>query len=301
MCRHPDEIAPEILSRGTRPTLPGGVWECADVRTTLIWRFHPGELIPHSLEVYGSVQMSGRDCSGDSIRGNSSHTPWRCLGVSGHPDEIAPKIPSRGTHPTLPGGVWECPDIWTRLLQRFCLGELIPHSLGVSGSVWTSGRHCSRDPIWGNSSHTPWRCLGVCGRLDDISLEIPSGRTGPTLPGGVWECADVRVTLLQRFHPGELIPHSLEVYGSVQMSGRDCSRDSIRGNSSHTPWRCLGVCRCLDDIAPEIPSGGTGPTFLEGVWECTDIWTRLLWRFLPEELVPHSLEVFGSVQTSGQD
>ncbi len=61
------------------------------------------------------------------------------------------------------------------------------------------------------------------------------------------------------------------------------------------------MCRHPDEIAPEIPSRGTGPTLLGGVWECTDIWMRLLPRFLLGELVPHSLEVFGSVQTSGQD
>ena len=57
------------------------------------------------------------------------------------------------------------------------------------------------------------------GECDDIALEIPSGGTCPTLPGGVWECPDVRMTLLQRFCLGELVPHSLEVYGSVQTSG----------------------------------------------------------------------------------
>ena len=59
MYGHPDEFAPEIPSGGTRPTLPGGVWECADVRMRLLQRFHLGELVPHSLEVSGSVQMSG--------------------------------------------------------------------------------------------------------------------------------------------------------------------------------------------------------------------------------------------------
>src|SRR6266702_2904016 len=147
------------------------------------------------------------------------------MGVFRCPDEIALEIPSGGTHPTLPGGVWECLDIQMRLLRRFHPGELIPHSLGVSGSVQTSGRDCSRDSIRGNSSHTPWRCLGVCRCLDDIAPEIPSRGTHPTLPGGVWECADVQTTLLWRFHPGELIPHSLEVSGSVQMSRRHCSRD----------------------------------------------------------------------------
>src|SRR6266571_22243 len=105
--------------------------------------------------------------------------------------------------------------------------------------------------------------------------------------------------LLQRFLPEELVPHSLEVSGSVQMSRRHCSRDSFWRNWYHTPWRCLGVYRCPDEIALEIPSRGTGPTLLGGVWECADIQTRLLQRFLPGELVPHSLEVSGSVQTSG--
>src|SRR6266702_3546199 len=219
VCRCPDEIAPEIPSGGTHPTLPGGVWECVDVWMTLLQRFLPGELIPHSLEVSGSVQMSRQHCSGDSIQGNLSHTPWRCLGVCRRPDKIAPEIPSRGTHPTLPGGVWECADIRTTLLQRFLPGELVPHSLEVSGSVRMSGQDCSGDFIWGNSSHTPWRCLGVFRRPDDIALEIPSGGTGPTLPGGVWECSDVQTTFLQRFLLGELVPHSLEVSGSVQMSG----------------------------------------------------------------------------------
>ncbi len=59
------------------------------------------------------------------------------------------------------------------------------------------------------------------------------------------------------------------------------------------------MCRCLDEIAPEIPSRGTGPTLLGGVWECTDVQKTLLQRFLLEELVPHSLEVSGSVQMSG--
>ncbi len=97
----------------------------------------------------------------------------------------------------------------------------------------------------------------------------------------------------------ELVPHSLEVSGSVQTSGRDCSGDSFQGNWSHTPWRCLGVCRCPDKIAPEIPSGGWGPTLSGGVWECTDVQMRLLQRFHPGEGVPHSLEVSGSVQMSG--
>ncbi len=141
----------------------------------------------------------------------------------------------------------------------------------------------------------------MCRRLDKIDLEIPSGGTGPTLLGGVWECADIWTRLLQRFFLGELVPHSLEVSGSVQTSRQDCSGDPFQGNWSHTPWRCLGVCRCLDKIAPDIPSRGTGPTLSGGVWECADIWMRLLQRFLLGELVPHSLEVSGSVQTSGQD
>src|SRR6266702_3141828 len=299
VCRCPDEIAPEIPSGGTHPTLPGGVWECVDVWMTLLQRFLPGELIPHSLEVYGSVQMSGQDCSRDSIQGNWSHTPWRCLGVCRRPDKFAPEIPSRGTHPTLPGGVWECADVRTRLLRRFHPGELVPHSLEVSGSVWMSGRDCSGDSIQGKLSHTPWRCLGVCRCPDDIAPEIPSRGTRPTLPGGVWECVDVRTRLLQRFHPGELVPHSLEVSGSVWTSRQDCSRDSFQGNWSHTPWRCLGVCGCLDKIALEISSGGTHPTLPGGVWECSDVQTTFLQRFLLGELVPHSLEVSGSVQMSG--
>ena len=111
----------------------------------------------------------------------------------------------------------------------------------------------------------------MCRHPDEIDLEIPSRGTGLTLLGGVWECADVRTRLLQRFLLGELVPHSLEVSGSVQMSRRDCSRDSFWRNWSHTSWRCLGVYRCPDEIAPEIPSRGTGPTLLGGVWECTDI------------------------------
>src|SRR6266581_3673388 len=98
---------------------------------TLLWRFLLGELVPHSLEVSGSVHISRQHCSRDSFGGNWSHTSWRCLGVSRHPDDIAPEIPSRGTGPTLPGGVWECPDIRTTLLRRFLLGELVPHSLEV--------------------------------------------------------------------------------------------------------------------------------------------------------------------------
>src|SRR6266702_3540434 len=131
--------------------------------------------------------MSGRHCSGDSFRVNWSHTPWRCLSVCRCPDDIALEIPSRGTGPTLPGGVWECADV-----------------------------------------------------RDDIAPEIPSRGTGPTLPGGVWECADIRMTLLRRFLPEELVPHFLEVSGSVQTSGQHCSGDSFWGNWSHTPWRCLG-------------------------------------------------------------
>src|SRR6266702_1004526 len=300
VCRRPDNIAPEIPSRGTGPTLPGGVWECADVRTTLLWRFLLGELVPHFLEVSGSVQMSRRHCSRDSFQGNWSHTSWRCLGVCRHPDNIALEIPSRATGPTLPGGVWECPDIQTTLLWRFLPEQLVPHSLEVSGSVQTSGRHCSGESFWRNWSHTPWRCLGVCRHPDDIALEVPSGGTGPTLPGGVWECPDIWMTLPQRFLLGELVPHSLEVSGSVQMSRRHCSGASFRGNWSHTSWRCLGVCRCPDNIALEIPSRATGPTLPGGVWECPDIRTTLLWRFLPGELVPHFLEVSGSVQMSGR-
>ncbi len=80
----------------------------------------------------------------------------------------------------------------------------------------------------------------MCRCLDNIAPEIPARGTGPTLPEGVWECADVWMTLLQRFLLGELVLHSLEVYRSVQSA---------------------------------------------------DIWMTLLQRFLPEELVPHSLEV----------
>src|SRR6266702_3414056 len=155
---------------------------------TLLWRFLPEQLVPHSLEASGSA------------------------------------------------------DIWTTLPRRFLPEQLVPHSLEVSGSVQTSGRHCSRDSFRSNWSHTPWRCLGVSRRPDDIALEIPSGGTGPTLLGGVWECPDIWMTLLWRFLPEQLVPHSLEVSGSVQMSGRHCSRDSVWGNWSHTPWRCLGVC-----------------------------------------------------------
>src|SRR6266702_2137360 len=343
VCRRPDDIALEIPSRATGPTLPGGVWECADVWMTLLQRFLPEELVPHSLEVSGSVQMSRRHCCGgsfwrnwshmpwrvwecadiqttllrrfrleelvphslevsgsvqtsgrhccrDSFWRNWSHTPWRCLGVCRHPDDIALEIPSGGTGPTLPGGVWECADIRLPLLQKLLLGEPVQHSLEVSGSVQTSGRHCCRDSFWGNQSHTPWRCLGVCRHPDDIAPEIPSRGTGPTLPGGVWECADIQMTLLQRFLLGELVPHTLEVSGSVQTSGQHCCRDSFQRNWSHTPWRCLGVCRHPDDIASEIPSGLTGPTLPGGVWECADVWTTLLSRFLLDELVPHSLE-----------
>src|SRR6266702_4337293 len=113
------------------------------------------------------------------------------------------------------------------LLQRFLLEQLVPHSLEVSGSVQTSRQHCSGDSFWSNSSPTPWRCLGVCRRLDDIAPEIPSRATGPPLPGGVWECPDVQTTLLRRFLPEHLVPHSLEVSGSVQTSGRHCSGDSF--------------------------------------------------------------------------
>src|SRR6266702_1318351 len=313
VCRRLDDIALEIPSGGTGPTLPGGVWECADVWMTLLQRFLPEELVPHSLEVTrsvqtsrqhcsrdsfqrnwshthwrclgvckcpddiaaevpsggtgptcpggsGSVQTSRQHCSGDSFWRNWSHMPWRCLGVCRHPDDIAREIPSGGTGPTCPGGVWECADIWMTLLWRFLLEELVPHALEVSGSVQMLGRHCSRDSFWRNWSHTPWRCLGVCRRPADIALEIPSGGTSPTLPGGVWECADIWTTLLQRFLLGEPVPHTLEVSGSVQTSRRHCCRDSFQGNWSHTPWRCLGVCRCLDNIAAEIPSRGTGPT-----------------------------------------
>src|SRR6266702_1810240 len=276
VCRHPDEIDLEIPSRGTGLTLLGGVWECTDVRMRLLQRFLLEELVPHSLKVSGSVQTSGRDCSGDSFQRNWSHTLWRCLGVYRCLDKIDLEIPSRGTGPTLLGGVWECADVQTRLLQRFLLGELVPHSLEVSGSVQMSGQHCSRDSLQANWSHTPWRCLGVCRCSDKIALKIPSGGTGPTLSEGVWECADVWTRFLQRFLPGELVPHSLEVSGSVQMSGQDCSRDSFQGNWSHTLWRCLGVCRHPDKIALKIPSRGTGPTLSGGVWECADIWTRLL-------------------------
>src|SRR6266702_2659248 len=181
---------------------------------TLLWRFLPEQLVPHSLEASGSA------------------------------------------------------DIRTTLPRRFLPEQLVPHSLEVSGSVQTSRRHCSRDSFRSNWSHTPWRCLGVSRRPDDIALEIPSGATGPTLPGGVWECPDVRTTLPWRFLPEQLVPHSLEVSGSVQMSRRHCPGDSFRSNWSHTPWRCLGVCRHPDDIAPEIPSGATGPTLPGGVWEC---------------------------------
>src|SRR6266702_1165246 len=173
--------------------------------------------------------------------------------------------------------ITECADVRTTLPRRFLLEQLVPHSLEVSRSVQTSGRHCSGDSFWSNWSHTPWMCLGVCRRPDDIAPEIPSGATGPSLPGCVWECADVRTTLLRRFLLEQLVPHSLEVSGSVQTSGRHCSGDSFRSNWSHTPWRCLGVSRRPDDIAPEIPSGATGPTLPGGVWECADIRTTLLW------------------------
>ena len=166
-----------------------------------------------------------------------------------HPDDIVLEIPSGATGPQLPGGVWECADVWMTLFQRFLPGELVPHSLGVSGSVQMSGQHCSGDSLWSNWSPTPWRCLGVCRHLDDIVLEIPSRATGPPLPGGVWECADVWMTLLWRFLPEKLVPHSLEVSGSVQTSRRHCSRGSFQGNWSPTPWRCLGVCRHPDNIA----------------------------------------------------
>src|SRR6266571_4168196 len=129
---------------------------------TLLQRFLPEQLVPHSLEVSG-----------------------RCLGVCRHPDDIAPEISSGATGPPLPGGVWECPDIQTTLLWRFLLEQLVPHSLEVSGSVQTSGRHCSGDSFQSNWSHTPWRCLGVSRCPDNIALEIPSRETGPTLPGGV--------------------------------------------------------------------------------------------------------------------
>src|SRR6266581_4498437 len=300
VCRRPDDIAPEIPSGATGPTLPGSVWECPDVRMTLPQRFLPEQLVPHSLEVSGSVQTSGRHCSGDSFRSNWSHTPWRCLGVSRRPDDIAPEIPSGATGPALPGGVWECPDVRTTLPWRFLPEQLVPHSLEVSGSVQMSGRHCPGDSFRSNWSLTPWKCLGVSRRPDDIAPEIPSRATGPTLPGGVWECADIRTTLPRRFLPEQLVPHSLEVSGSVQTSGRHCSGDSFQSNWSHTPWRCLGVCRRPDDIAPEIPFGATGPTLPGGVWECPDFRTTLLQRSLPEQLVPHSLEVSGSVQTSGR-
>src|SRR6266702_617605 len=350
VCSHPDKIALQIPSGGTGPTLFGGVWECADVWTRLLWRFLPEELVPYSLEVSGSVQTSGQDCSGDSFWRNWSHTLWRCLGVRSCLDKIALEIPSGGTGPTLSGGVWECAAIRMRLLWRFLPGELVPHSLEVSGSVQPSGRHCSGDSFWGNWSHTLWRCLGVCSHLDDIAPEIPSGGTCPTLSGGVWECAAVQTRLLQRFLPeelvphslevsehaaiqttllrrflpeelvphslevseraaiwtrllqrfllDELVPHSLEVSGSVQPSGRHCSGDSFWTNWSHTLWRCLGVCSCPDEIALEIPSGQTGPTLFGGVWECAAVQTRLLQRFLLDKLVPHSLEVSGSVQPS---
>src|SRR6266571_1034155 len=301
------------------------ITECADVRTTLPRRFLLEQLVPHSLEASGSVQTSGRHCPGDSFWSNWSHTPWRPLGVCRRPDDIAPEIPSGATGPTLPGGLWECADVRTTLPRRFLPEQLVPHSLEASGSVQTSGRHCSGDSFRSNWSHTPWRPLGVCRCPDDIALEIPSratgptlpgglwecrhpddiapeipsGATGPTLPGGVWECADVQTTLLQRFLPEQLVPHSLEVSGSVQTSGQHCPGYSFRSNWSHTPWRPLGVCRHPDDIAPEIPSVATGPTLPGGLWECADVRTTLLRRFLPEQLVPHSLEVSGSVQTSG--
>ena len=167
--------------------------------------------------------MSGRHCSGDSLQSNWSTTPWRCLGVSRCLDDIALEIPSRATGPPLLGGVWECPDVWTTLLRRFPPGQLVPHSLEVSGSVQMSGQHCSGDSLQGNWSPTPWRCLGVSRCPDYIALEIPSRATGPPLPGGVWECPDVRTTLLWRFPLGQLVPHSLEVSGSVQTSRRHCS------------------------------------------------------------------------------
>src|SRR6266702_780198 len=301
VCSHLDDIAPEIPSGQTGPTLSGGVWECAAVQMRLLRRFLLDKLVPHSLEVSGSVQPSRQDCSRDSFWTNWSHTLWRCLGVCSRPDDIAPEIPSGQTGPTLSGGVWECAAVQTRLLQRFLLDELVPHSLEVSGSVQPSGRHCSGDSFQMNWSHTLSRCLGVCSHLDDIAPEIPSGRTGPTLSGGVWECAAIWTTLLRRFLLDKLVPHSLEVSGSVQLSGQDCSGDSFWMNWSHTLWTCLGVCSCPDDIAPEIPSGQTGPTLSGGVWECAAIQTRLLWRFLPDELVPHSLEVTGSVQLFRQD
>src|SRR6266702_2091943 len=135
------------------------------------------------------------------------------------------------------------------LLWRFPPEQLVPHSLEVSRSVQMSGRHCSGDSLQSNWSTTPWRCLGVSRCLDDIALEIPSRATGPPLLGGVWECPDVRTTLLWRFPPGQLVPHSLEVSGSVQVSRLHCSGDSLQGNWSPTPWRCLGGSRLQQDMA----------------------------------------------------
>src|SRR6266702_2273060 len=60
----------------------------------------------------------------------------------------------------------------------------------------------------------------------------------------------------------------------VRMSRGHCSRVTVQRNWSRTHWKCLGVCRCLEDTAQrsEMSSGGTGSTLTGNVRLCPDVW-----------------------------
>ncbi len=58
--------------------------------------------------------------------------------------------------------------------------------------------------------------------------------------------------------------------------------------------------RCLDKIDLEIPSRGTGPTLLGGVWEGADVQTRLIQRFLLALWAFYNIILFSSKNLTNQ-